>query len=178
MLRLAFFLLLCIATTAVHAQNPISRCIGADGRPVFTDQPCASLNATPTVGPETPANIPPGNIPGTASTVPVLCASSRGQLRQAVVDAFAARDANRLAGLVLWNGYGNAGAVANIRQLTALTRQPLLDVGGRSAEVADDGAEAAATDELLVRTGMSGAPQETRFAIVRQSGCLWLTPPQ
>jgi hypothetical protein len=163
--RLALFLVLCLAATVAHAQNPIRRCVDANGRQVFTDQPCASVQATDAVAPATPVAAA-----GLTSTVPVLCAATRAELRQAIVDAFAARDANRLAGLILWNG-GSAGTVADIRTLNSLTRQPLLDFGDAQA---DD--EAPASD-LRVHTGMAGAAQETHFGIVRHAGCLWLTPP-
>ncbi len=163
--RLLLFLLLCLAASVAHAQNPIRRCVDANGRQVFTDQPCASVQATDAVAAATPAAAP-----GLISTVPVLCAATRGELRQAVVDAFAARDANRLAGLILWNG-GTAGTVADIRTLNNLTRQPLLDFGEAQAE------EEAPSSDLRLHTGMAGAAQETRFGIVRHAGCLWLTPP-
>ena len=43
-------ILLCLILLAwalpAAAQNPIERCVGANGSPVFTDQPCAALQAT------------------------------------------------------------------------------------------------------------------------------------
>jgi hypothetical protein len=163
--RLACLFLLLFAAATVHAQNPVRRCVDASGQRVFTDQPCASVQATDAVAPATPAAPP-----GLNATVPVLCAANRAELRQTVVDAFAARDANRLAGLILWHG-GSAGTVADIRTLNSLTRQPLLDFGEAQAD------EDASTSDLRLHTGMAGAAQETRFGIVRHAGCLWLTPP-
>jgi Domain of unknown function (DUF4124) len=163
--RLALLLLLLLAINPAHAQNPIRRCVDANGRQVFTDQPCASVQATDAVAPATPPAAP-----GLNSTVPVLCAATRAELRQAVVDAFATRDANRLAGLILWNG-GSAGTVADIQALNGLTRQPLLDFGEAQAD------DTAPASDLRLHTGMAGAAQETRFGIVRHAGCLWLTPP-
>jgi hypothetical protein len=165
MSRLILLLSLCFIAAGVHAQNPITRCIGADGRPVFTDQPCGSLDATPAVAPSTAVSNP-------LQTVPILCAASRDELRQAVVDAFASRDANRLSGLVLWNGHGQSGAVAGIRQLNDLTQHTLLDFGDEPVDESSPGAS-----ELLVHTELAGDSRETHFGIVRQSGCLWLTPP-
>ncbi len=114
-------LLACAAPAA--AQTEIHRCIGANGGAVFTDQPCAALQATP-VDPH--ASSPQGAAPVTAP--PILCAASPDELRQSVVDAFASRDANRLAGLMLWDGYGRGAAIADIRSLAELMKQPLLDV--------------------------------------------------
>ena len=101
---LCLILLTCTAPAA--AQTEIHRCIGANGGAVFTDQPCAALQATP---------VSPGALPGNvtaplAAPPPTLCAANPGELRQSVIDAFASRDANRLAGLMLWNGYGRGAA--------------------------------------------------------------------
>ncbi|MET4568740.1 DUF4124 domain-containing protein [Rhodanobacter soli] len=181
---LCLILLACAAPAA--AQTEIHRCIGANGGAVFTDQPCAALQATP---------ISPGTQPGNATAPlaappPILCAASTGELRQSVIDAFASRDANRMAGLMLWDGYGRGAAIADIRSLAELMRQPLLDVdipnGSAPAQAAsiDDPfappappAPPSAGNQLVLHIAGndgSGAPRELRFDIVRQAGCLWL----
>lgn len=181
---LCLILLVCAAPAA--AQTPIHRCIGVNGNAVFTDQPCAALQATP---------VSPGTRPGNVATPlaappPILCASSPGELRRSVIDAFASRDANRLAGLMLWDGYGRGAAIADIRSLAELMKQPLLDVdipdgtapaqaASIDAPLATDTPPAAppAGDRLLLHTtgnDGSGSPRELRFDIVRQAGCLWL----
>jgi hypothetical protein len=187
MLRLAallcLILLACAAPTA--AQTPIHRCIGANGGAVFTDQPCAALQATP-VSP----NAPSAQTAATPAAPPVLCAAGPGELRQSVIDAFASRDANRLAGLMLWDGYGRGAAIADIRSLAELMKQPLLDVDipnasapAQSASSDDPFASGAAPappsagNQLVLHTAGndgSGSPRELRFDIVRQAGCLWL----
>ena len=181
---LCLILLACAAPAA--AQTPIHRCIGANGGAVFTDQPCAALQATP---------ISPGTQPGNATAPlaappPILCAASTGELRQSVIDAFASRDANRMAGLMLWAGYGRGAAIADIRSLAELMRQPLLDVdipNGSAPALAASSDDPFATDvppaapsagnQLVLHTAGndgSGSPRELRFDIVRQAGCLWL----
>ncbi|HTM29114.1 MAG TPA: DUF4124 domain-containing protein, partial [Rhodanobacter sp.] len=40
-------LILAVFSASTDAQTSIHRCVGADGNPVFTDQPCAALDATP-----------------------------------------------------------------------------------------------------------------------------------
>ncbi|WP_266170715.1 DUF4124 domain-containing protein [Dyella subtropica] len=196
-------LLLCLLPFAhAFAQTGVHRCIGADGNPLFSDQPCAALKATPVQAaprPSTPAALaPPANEPP-----PILCASNVAELRQSVADAFATRDPNRLAGLMLWGGYGRSAAVADIRALTTLMQRPLLDFGEDTTEShqppppANDiynldtspiGGSASgdpspaptptpSEHQLVLRTAASdgsGVPHETRFAIVRRSGCLWL----
>jgi hypothetical protein len=182
---LLWLLLLTWAAPAV-AQNPIHRCVGANGNPVFTDQLCSTLQATPL----NPVAKPPGDDSHPAEPMPILCAATLGELRQSVIDAFANHDANRMAGLMLWNGYGHGAAVADIRSLSALMRQPLLDLGPPSgppptgaSSSTDPFASAApptpapASAQLVLHTAGndgSDSPHELRFDIVRHAGCLWL----
>ena len=187
MIRLT--VLLCLValawTTPGQAQTEIHRCVGSNGSAVFTDQPCAALQATPVNPTAAPA---PNAAPPAAP--PVLCAASLGQLRESVIDAFASRDANRLAGLMLWSGYGRGAAIADIRALGELMKQPLLDVdlpgddGGPASAASGDAAPYAGpapsdsvADQLVLHTAANdgtGNPREIRFGIARQAGCLWL----
>jgi hypothetical protein len=182
-------LILLVWAAPAMAQNEIHRCVGADGHPLFTDQSCAALqatsvNAVAAVRDDTHSTEPP----------PIMCAASLGELRQSVIGAFASRDANRLAGLMLWSGYGHGAAVADIRSLRQAMKQPLLDVSPSSA--GDDPPAPAATtssaepfaadplpagpaggNQLVLHTAGndgSDSPHELRFSIVRRAGCLWL----
>jgi hypothetical protein len=185
--RLAALLALILPAAAAPAaaQSPIHRCIGANGGAVFTDQPCAALQASP-VSP----NASPAPAVARSAPPPVLCAASPEQLRQGVIDAFASRDANRLAGLMLWEGYGRGAVIADIRSLAELMKQPLLDValpgGDAPATAASTGmapsadsapAAPSSTGQLVLHVGGndgSGTLRELRFDLVRQAGCLWL----
>lgn len=171
------------------AQTEIHRCIGANGSAVFTDQPCAALQATP-VNP----GVRPGSDIPLAAPPPTLCAASLGTLRQSVIDAFASRDANRMAGLMLWSGYGRGAAIADIRSLGELMKQPLLDVGAPDDPASSDDPRAPATatsgappdiphdpppanTQLVLHTAgndSSGSPHQLRFNVVSRAGCLWL----
>ena len=185
------------------AQDGIHRCMGADGNPLFTDQPCAALQATPVTKAASPASSPAqtGLVSAPTTPPPVLCATTVASLRQSVLEAFANRDPNRLAGLMIWNGYGREAVVTDIRSLSGLMQRPLLDVG----EATDDPPPAPRADDiydlnrspdslatssstpappssggdrqLVVRTAAddgSGGARETRFSVVKRSGCLWL----
>lgn len=173
-MRLLRPLLLLLASLALpgRAQTPIRHCVGADGQPVFTDQPCASIHATP-------APAISGSAPAPSLRPPaVTCAATADELRGAAIDAFASGDANRLAGLMLWAGYGEHAAVADIRALALLMRRPLVDIDA-PAGTASSGSAATqgAPSELIVHTvadAGSGTTQATRFAIERHAGCLWL----
>ncbi|UGB38541.1 DUF4124 domain-containing protein [Frateuria soli] len=161
-LRPVLLLLLALAALPARAQSPIYHCIAADGHPVFTDRPCASLQATP--APASSATDPPPSLRPPA----VTCAADVDQLRGAVIDAFANADANRLAGLMLWGGYGEHAAVTDIRELAALMRRPLVGI-----DLPPDGSGS----ELVVSTVPDDGGEEsgqTRFAIEPRAGCLWL----
>ena len=198
MKRIGWALVLLLLPLCAMAQDGIHRCIGADGNPVFTDQPCAALQATPVNTP--PASTKPlvaqavSTIP-TTTPPPVSCATSVAVLRQGMIDAFAARDPNRLAGLMIWNGYGRDAVVADIRSLGSLMQRPLLDIGTASeiedspppsddplftspaADATQSPAASGGDQQLVVRTASgdaSGVARETRFSVVKRSGCLWL----
>ncbi|HET6805212.1 MAG TPA: DUF4124 domain-containing protein [Frateuria sp.] len=162
LLHSALLLLLALATPAAYAQAPIYHCIAADGHPVFTDQPCASLQATPA-----PASSATGGAPLLRPPA-VTCAVDEDQLRDAVIDVFANQDANRLAGLMLWAGYGEHAVVSDIRGLADIMRRPLIGI---------DLAAGATMSELVVQTASEDGSEEdseTRFAIEPRAGCLWL----
>lgn len=168
-----------------QAQSEIHRCIGAHGGPVFTDRPCAALQATPVRPPDSAASASANTAPP-----PVLCAANVDELRQSVIDAFARRDMVRMAGLILWDGYGRGAAIADIRSLASLMKQPLLDIDtpqspptSASTDTDDLFSPAISTvvprpaDQLVLHTagdGAGGTASEWRFDIVRQAGCLWL----
>ncbi|MEO8984226.1 MAG: DUF4124 domain-containing protein, partial [Rhodanobacter sp.] len=67
-------LALVLVSARADAQTPIHRCIGADGNPVFTDQPCAALGATAV------ARGAAGRDDEAPRTPAVRCASSPAQL--------------------------------------------------------------------------------------------------
>ncbi|WP_049621107.1 DUF4124 domain-containing protein [Frateuria defendens] len=181
--------LLLFGAVAGRAQD-IHRCLGADGQLVFTDRACADLKATP--APDAPAAAPPS--PATERIAeriaPARCAADAQALKQSVADAFATRDPNQLAGLMLWGGRGGRSTVADLRGLAALVRQPLLDVdaydaaqeagtSGTLSSAAAAGDAPPAITGLTVRTAVrdgSGGEAATRFAVVRRAGCLWLRP--
>jgi hypothetical protein len=185
MFRLVALLSLALlACAAPAAAQTIHRCIGANGGAVFTDQPCAALQATPVK----PADVSASPAPA-AGPPPVLCAASVDELRQSVIDAFARRDTVRMAGLILWDGYGRSTAIADIRALADLMKQPLLGVDTQQpaapALSVDDNflrppvssEPGRPVDRLVLHTagdGTGGGASEWHFDIVRQAGCLWL----
>lgn len=161
---IALFALLFLALPAA-AQTAIYRCVGTDGRPVFSDQPCTSVGATsvmPASASSALADAPSGPSAG------LLCAKDLAELRDGVAQAFASRSANRIGGLILWNGYGTGGAVDNLRAMETLVRQPLVSL---------EGSEGAGIDAVTSGPGGDGSTRRAHFGVVRDSGCLWLRPP-
>ena len=72
--RLLLFTLSMLALPA-GAQTAIHRCIGSHGNPIFTDQPCATMQASPVRASPTPGG-------ALLAAPPMLCAASRDDLRQ------------------------------------------------------------------------------------------------
>jgi hypothetical protein len=185
-------LLLLLPVTALKAQGDIHRCVGADGQQVFTDRACSDVNAQPALPPASPSSAASPALGVTQEPRPhpaVLCAADIKQLKQAVVDAFAAHNPNRLAGLTLWSGAGQQAVVANIRAFTELMAHPLIGVDTDSDDSADDDDGGDTPDSasnapahggaLVVQTESddgSGQDRETRFDVIRHAGCFWLRP--
>ncbi|HWU76529.1 MAG TPA: DUF4124 domain-containing protein [Rhodanobacter sp.] len=181
-------LILLLRSTPALAQTEIHHCIGAGGGAVFTDQPCTALHAT-AVAP----TAKPGNHAAMPAPPPILCAADPAALRQSVIDAFARHDANRLAGLMLWDDYGERAAVSDIRLLGELVSQPLLglDMPGQSPGGPDettsstdagsilpfpeDSQRSPVTEntQLILHLGGDGI-NDRRFDVVARAGCLWL----
>lgn len=186
------WLMLLMVPVCAKAQGDIHRCMGADGIPVFTDRVCADVNAAPALPAPAPASSAHAPVPS-SQLAAVTCAADLKQLKQAVIDAFAARNPNRLAGLTLWNGDGKEEVVADIRYFIRLMSRPLIEVKSTSdATSGEDNPSASQLslsaapnpapvhgEALLVRTESddgSGAATETRFDVVHRSGCVWLQP--
>ncbi|MGY3229267.1 hypothetical protein ACVWWJ_000751 [Luteibacter sp. HA06] len=167
MKRALALLLLLIALPAV-AQTTIHRCVGTDGRPIFSDQQCTSIGATSIMPPAPAAASTSATDAPAGPTTGLLCAKDVAGLREGIAQAFANHDANRIGGLILWNGYGSGGAVENIRNMESLVRQPLLAVEGN---------EAGGLDAVTSGPGKEAATRRAHFNVVRESGCLWLRPP-
>ena len=180
---LGLLLLLAGTLPARAQQQPIFRCIGAHGEPVFSGQPCG-----------TPAPAQGASAGIGAGAVGTRCAASPQALREAIAGAFASHDVNQLAGLMVWRGVGQASARASLESLARWLRQPLSGIaatyangppapGGTAATPGPDSAapatasSAAATGALTglaVSTG--GGDGSTRdFGVMQSGGCWWLT---
>ena len=176
-------LLACAPLVCAQTAQPVYRCIGAHGEPVFSGQPCGT----------------PAPTPGTSAAVhgtgfSAVCAASPEALRQAISGAFAAHDVNQLAGLILWHGMDQGSARTTLRSLAAWLKQPLTgiaftraagppftDTDSGPSPVTTSGEPAGASSVAAapptgfgVSTG--GVDGTTRdFGLIESGGCWWLT---
>jgi hypothetical protein len=98
----------------------VQRCMGADGRPVYTDRRCDDVGAVD--------RLPP---PG-AATQPRLfrggCPRLLSQLVGEIGAAIQAGDVNRLASIYDWTSVSGAGASRVLDRLEAMAARPLVDI--------------------------------------------------
>lgn len=183
--KLLCLLALLACAPLAHAQTaqPVYRCIGAHGEPVFSGQPCG-----------TPAPAAGTNAPAQGTGFSAVCAASPEALRQAIAEAFAGHDVNRLAGLILWRGMDQGSARTTLRSLAAWLKQPLTGVAFTRAAgppfedtnsgpppLAADGKPASAPSVAALPPtgfdvstgGVDGTARD--FGLVESGGCWWLT---
>lgn len=162
-----------------RAQQPVYRCTGAHGEPVFSGQPCG-----------TPAPPPGQSTSVQAERFRGACAASPLELRQAITAAFTTHDVNRLAGLILWQGMDKASSRAALHGLSTWLKQPLAGIAIEYADrppfadsgpspQASTGGPAGASSVVSpppagfeVTTGDGGT---RAFGVTEFGGCWWLT---
>ena len=192
--RLLVLLILCGVANAQSGR--VHRCIGENGEPTFSDQKCSALKAAP--APDSPASLSaqPGSAdpPMANSTLPSItqtCAISPTDLRARVASAFGSANAVGFSGLFLWNGFGRGSAIAPLRDLAALIREPLLSIELESSAQFAERDPSAYRDtrrndnglfELVIRTvgeQERNVPFESirRYQLHEQFGCWWLLIP-
>lgn len=176
-------LLACAPLAHAQRAQPVYRCIGAHGEPVFSGQPCG-----------TPAPAPGTSAPAQGNGFGAVCAGSPQALRQAIAGAFAARDVNQLAGLILWNGMDQESARATLRALSAWLKQPLTGIAFMRATGSPLADTNAGPPPVASTSGPAGASSVTAsppvgfdvstggvegttrdFGLVESGGCWWLT---
>ena len=180
---MVFPLLLCVARNA-HAQ--IHRCIGAQGEPVFTDQPCGSSGLSVDAASGTGNQDREYTVGNATDAGPVrfaaACPRSPQQVRDRVAVAFNDDNPNALAGLFDWRGYSHTGANAKLKEFSRWLKQPLVGVQFAGA-LDPSGAQPGDADYMPVNpTGLTVLTQPRgvlaadghSFGLVQRGGCWWL----
>lgn len=180
--RFVCLLVLVACAPLAHAQTSthVYRCVGAHGEPVFSGQPCAN-----------PVTINGHNAATPDQGFGSVCAGSPQELKAAIAQAFAAHDANQMAGLLLWRGMDEAVARATLRSLSSWVQQPLAGIAvARTTgppSLVYDPPSASSSGDFIVSTNSLDRPNgfvvstgggdgSTRdFGITEIGGCWWLT---
>ncbi len=149
---------LLLSGASVAEDGAVRRCIGPDGRKVFTDRRCEDA----VVGGAADA-VPAGAAPVRAGD----CADSPEDVRNRLARAWRNDNPIELSGLILWDGHGAQAARAELQALATQLREPLL-----AAELEPFDAESA---ELTVRAGTQTTWTRT-WRLQRVHGCWWLMP--
>ncbi|HEY3520590.1 MAG TPA: hypothetical protein VGK80_06055 [Rhodanobacteraceae bacterium] len=183
---LALLALLCVMRPA-HAQ--VHRCMGANGEPAFTDQPCGTQE--PSVGVADSANgVAPAdtgvtnNADGAQSAgTNAACPRSPQALRERIALAFNGDDPNALAGLIDWRGYDRHGANARMREFEHWLKEPLIgvefigppDPSGALPGDADYTAPDPWGVTVLTQPHGEDFTQSRNFGVMQRGGCWWLS---
>lgn len=119
------------AARAQSTATGIHRCVGTDGRMIFTDRSCEESGAIEQAAPSAGA----GNV-----RIAVRgCARSREELLWGVRSALEARDGNRLAAFYHWPGMATGDGYRLMDRLAAFADRPLVDAQLlSSADLRDD----------------------------------------
>lgn len=139
-------LLLCLALAnlpAPAAAQAVYRCTDAEGRAVFTDQPCESIQAVPRAAPGDTAPLG-ATLGGQAA---LGCARTPEALRQGVRIALSAGDVNRLANYYHWPGTGTGAARYVMDTLEAIAARPLVGLDWWPPRAARAGAAATGAND-------------------------------
>ena len=131
MSRRAAPLLLVAAVLALPAgalAQTVNRCVGADGRSVYSDQPCHSEGAVARQAPTRPAAAGAQGFTTGTGTVGAGCARSIDSLLMGVRGALESGDVNRLATYYHWTGTSARGGRYLMDELEDIARRPWVSI--------------------------------------------------
>ena len=130
MVRAAFLLVFAALSwlpRAADAQT-VFRCVGPDGRSVYSDQPCQTQGAVERQAPARPAAASAHGFTTGTGTVAPGCARSLDALLLGVRGSLEARDVNRLATHYHWAGTSARGGRYLMDELEAIVARPLVAI--------------------------------------------------
>ena len=106
----------------------VFRCVGPDGRSVYSDQPCQTQGAVERQAPARPAAASAHGFTTGTGTVAPGCARSLDALLLGVRGSLEARDVNRLATHYHWAGTSARGGRYLMDELEAIVARPLVAI--------------------------------------------------
>jgi len=194
--RVALLLLLVMAAAACPrdaAAQAVYRCVDAEGRSVFSDQPCHAQDARPREAPRPPPEATAqGFASGTGSTLDG-CARTPERLLEGVRGALEAGDVNRLATHYHWAGTSARAGRMLMDELEAIAGRRLVALELRFPAATPAPASPTATADRPAAAGAPpAAPPPTglhieqqagpgdpgavavEFRLVRHAGCWWV----
>ncbi|HEU0305458.1 MAG TPA: hypothetical protein VFR30_00650 [Lysobacter sp.] len=207
----AFVSTLVLATASARESDAgpygsaIQLCESEDGNSIYTDKPCAALQARPTrmsddlairiamakaeerissqalaLGAYRDASEPlRASIPGRRSAS-AGCARTPQQLSRDLVGAFALRDVNRVAESYHWAGMSQRQALPVMKQLERLSVKPLTDARFLAAWIGsgEQAASAIPADAGIMQLVFADSGGRTMdFEVRRHSGCYFISSP-
>lgn len=164
------------------AHADVHRCFGANGEPVFTDQPCGAQDHSPGASANGLAPVETASAPEAGDLASAACPASPQALRDRIAAAFAGHDPNLIAGMLDWRGYDHDSASASMRELRDWLKQPLAGIqlqgppDPSGAQPGDADYSAPNPTGVTVTTQPRGgeASAARSFGISNSGGCWWL----
>lgn len=179
-------LLLALAPAAPAEAARLHRCIDAEGRPLFSDQPCSAQGAR---RPEDPAPPSPEELARAEAEqaerdarLGYCPAWSLESLQAELQASFDTRDVNRLAALYHWPGATKQSSTAVLNEMERMLKRRLTDVAVEEAELPLEWHPGDPEPPPRLRLELVGqeafeVPDYARFSVLRHAGCLWIGPP-
>lgn len=131
MFRVAWSLLLVATALALPAgaqAQAVNRCVGADGRSIYSDQPCDALGAVARQAPARPAAASAHGFTTGTGTIGAGCSRSIDALLMGVRGALESGDVNRLATHYHWTGTSARGGRYLMDELEDIARRPFVAI--------------------------------------------------
>lgn len=117
-----------LALSAGAQAQTVNRCVGADGRSIYSDQPCHSEGGVPRQAPTRPAAATAHGFTTGTGTVGAGCSRSIDALLMGVRGALESGDVNRLATHYHWTGTSARGGRYLMDELEDIARRPLVAI--------------------------------------------------
>lgn len=164
------------------AHADVHRCMGANGEPVFTDQPCGTQDQSPGASANGLAPVETASASAAGNLASAACPASSQALRDRIAAAFADHDPNLIAGMLDWRGFDHDSASASMRELRDWLKQPLASIRFQGppdpsgAQPGDADYNAPNPTGVTVTTQPRGdeASASRSFPVTQRGGCWWL----